>query len=40
MKKRISKGMVTAAGMAALSLKRTIVTAAARARFLNDPKRT
>jgi hypothetical protein len=40
MKKRISKGMVTAAGMAALSLKKTMVTAPARARFLKDPKRT
>jgi hypothetical protein len=40
MKKRISKGMVTAAGIAALSLKRTIAIAAAKPRFLNDPKRT
>jgi hypothetical protein len=32
--------MVTAAGMAALSLKRMIEIAAAKPRFLNDPKRT
>jgi len=40
MKKRISKGMVTAEGMAALSLMRRMEMAAAKPRFLNDPKRT
>jgi len=40
MKKMSSKGMVTAEGIAALSLKRTIAIDAAAPKFLKDPKRT
>jgi hypothetical protein len=35
-----SKGMVTAEGMAALSLKRMLAIEAATPKFLKDPKRT